>query len=313
MKQDNAKQVARDEKLVSSEDRVKIGKSNLRMDPSITQMEETYQVALDIIKNTQFYNAFLISADITNEIKKSEAYKLYIKYSTGLIPQKKGRGRAAQGTKATDAPKQANVVRKKTTNASKKKQPKRKLVLHDESAECEGELEHRPTGRKKRTPRAVVIQEPLSVPIKKTKESSRKLKGIELLSNATQFKIETQRVIKASKSESRFKHQTGGSSEGAGLRPEVLDELTGKFVDLYEGVGTSPEVLDKKPKDIPWKSTDEDESDNDDKDEFDDESDDEEEDDKTEKTIEQKVDEEHEAGEEQKGDEHARDEQVVVY
>ncbi|GJT60296.1 hypothetical protein Tco_1003829 [Tanacetum coccineum] len=64
MKQDNAKQAARDEKLVPLNDRVKIGKSNLRMDPFVTQREETYQVVLDIIKNTPFYNAFLIFADV---------------------------------------------------------------------------------------------------------------------------------------------------------------------------------------------------------------------------------------------------------
>ncbi|GJT10154.1 hypothetical protein Tco_0857196 [Tanacetum coccineum] len=399
MKQDNAKQAARDEKFVPSEDRVKIGKSNLRMDPSVTQREETYQVALDTIKNTPFYNAFLITVDvpeiymqqcinlgeplqlsstdvyrgrhlqyhidncqskvkrgeimpyprftkaiihhfitkhksistrqgspyhivdddevldklklinkgdiyqvygkpipdtwITDEIKKSEAYKMYFKYSTGLIPPKKGRGRVAQGTKAIDALKQTNIVRKKTTDALKKKQPKRKLVLHEESVESEEELEHRPTGRKKRTPRAVVIQEPPGVLVKKSHESSGKLKGIELLSDAAHLEIETQRAIKASRRESRFQHQTGGSSKGAGLRPEVPDELTGKSTNSDEGASTSPEVpdesedksearddlddwgstddeeyllayKDEKPKDISWQSTDDEESENDD-------------------------------------------------
>ncbi|GJX94195.1 hypothetical protein Tco_0348781 [Tanacetum coccineum] len=64
MRQKQAQQAARDEKLVPTEDRVKIGKSNLRMDPTLTQKEETYQVMLDIIKNTPCYNAFLTSADV---------------------------------------------------------------------------------------------------------------------------------------------------------------------------------------------------------------------------------------------------------
>nr|GEW34331.1 hypothetical protein [Tanacetum cinerariifolium] len=258
------------------------------MDPSVTQREETYQVVLDIIKNTPCYKAFLISADvleiymqqfwltikkvkkpsfyqfdidnktsqidveifreilniclkvpnqvfnvpssssvdddevldrlkfinkgdiyqvygkpipdtwITYEIKKYKAYKMYFKYSTGLIPLKKGRGRGAQRTKETDAPKQTNILCKKTTYASKKKQPNRNL-----------------------------------------------LKGIDLLSNATQLEIKTQRAITASRHESRLQHQTDDSSEGAGLRPEVLDELTGKSTDSDEGAGTSPEVLDE--------------------------------------------------------------------
>nr|GEV43310.1 hypothetical protein [Tanacetum cinerariifolium] len=129
--------------------------------------------------------------------------------------------------------------------------------------ESEGEPENRSSGRKKRTPRAVVIQEPLS------------------------------RAIKVSKHKSRLQHQSGGSSKGAGLRSEVPNELTGKSIDSDEGAGTSPEVLDEskdkikakddqddwgstddeeyllaykdeKPEDIPWQSTDEDESENDD-------------------------------------------------
>ncbi|GJU27122.1 hypothetical protein Tco_1165743 [Tanacetum coccineum] len=187
MKQDKVKQAARDEKLVPSNARVKIGKNNLRMDPFTKQREETYQVTLDIIKNTPFFNAFLILADtceidvdifreildispkfenqeftvppsseslvnfllelgykgkimsndrlrlsrieilwgmyhnenvdyaaligedlqyqidhrrskvnshvlLTEEIKDSNAYKMFFGYSTGLIPQKKGRG-----------------------------------------------------------------------------------------------------------------------------------------------------------------------------------------------------------------------------
>ncbi|GJZ27771.1 retrovirus-related pol polyprotein from transposon TNT 1-94 [Tanacetum coccineum] len=48
MKQDNAKQAARDEKLVPSVDKVKIGNNNLRMNPSATQREETYQVVFII-------------------------------------------------------------------------------------------------------------------------------------------------------------------------------------------------------------------------------------------------------------------------
>ncbi|GJT68740.1 hypothetical protein Tco_1020220 [Tanacetum coccineum] len=70
MKQDKAKQVSRDEKLVPSNDRVKIGNNNLRIDPSRTQREETFQVALDILKNTPFYNAFIIFADKNQEFTK---------------------------------------------------------------------------------------------------------------------------------------------------------------------------------------------------------------------------------------------------
>ncbi|GJZ17583.1 hypothetical protein Tco_0553706 [Tanacetum coccineum] len=105
----------------------------------------------------QVYGKPILDTWITDEIKKSEAYKMYFKYSTGIIYPKKGRGRGAQGTKATDAPMQTNVVRKKKMDASEKKQPKRKLVIHDESDESNGEPKNRPTAKKKRIPRAIVI------------------------------------------------------------------------------------------------------------------------------------------------------------
>ncbi|GKF85509.1 hypothetical protein Tco_0253336, partial [Tanacetum coccineum] len=116
----------------------------------------------------QVYGKPIPSTLVTNDIQNSEAYKTFIGISTGLIPLKKGRGKGAQGTKAI-------VVLKKTNATSKKKQSKRKLALHDESDESEGEPENRPIGRKKRSPRAVVIQEPPSIPVKKTQESSGKL------------------------------------------------------------------------------------------------------------------------------------------
>ncbi|GJX24577.1 hypothetical protein Tco_0230873 [Tanacetum coccineum] len=169
---------------------------------------------------------------ITDEIKNSEAYKTFIGISTGLNAPKKGRGKAAQGTKDI-------VVPKKTTTTSKKKQSKRNIVLHDESDESEGEPKNRPSGRKKRTPKAVL-------------------------------EIDAQRAIKASKCERRLQHQSGGSSEGVGLRPEALDELTRKSTDSDEGAGSTDDeeyllaYKDEKPEDISWQSTNDDESENDD-------------------------------------------------
>ncbi|GJW59022.1 hypothetical protein Tco_0105753 [Tanacetum coccineum] len=128
-----------------------------------------------------------------------------------------------------------------------KKPSKKKQVLHDESPESKGELENRQVNRKIRTPRAVVIQEPPSVPVKKTQESSGKLKGIKI-----------QRA-------GRLKHITRSLSEGTGVSPGVPDELTRGSAVLSEGVGTSPKVPDKtvynyeaQSDDDVWGSTDED-------------------------------------------------------
>ncbi|GJZ21354.1 MAK10-like protein [Tanacetum coccineum] len=357
-----AQQAARDKKLVPTEDRVKIGKSNLRMDPTLTQKEETYQVILDIIKNTPCYNAFLITADvpiiymqqfliyslfdilmelgyngqlkhiskmfvdhmhqpwrtlgaiinrclsgktssndrlrpsrieilwgiyhkanvnyaaliwkifnnrlttgsqrlkviskgdiyqvygkaipdslITDDIPNSEAYKMFIGISTGLIPPKIGRGKGAQGTKAA-------VIPKKAIDASKKKRPKKKVSIRDESR--------------------------------------------------------------------------------AGLGLEVSDEPIENLQTQMKELGSTDDETflfddkDEKIKDIPWKSTDDDDEEdesNDDKsidiEKTDDERMDTDDEDlvmgKAKRVVEQQDDEEHEADEEQKGDKHVEDEQVV--
>ncbi|GKF03226.1 hypothetical protein Tco_0030149 [Tanacetum coccineum] len=64
MNQEEIQQAAREEAWVPKADRVKISTTNMRIDPTMTQKEETYQVVLDIIKNTSFYKAFLATADV---------------------------------------------------------------------------------------------------------------------------------------------------------------------------------------------------------------------------------------------------------
>nr|GEX03611.1 hypothetical protein [Tanacetum cinerariifolium] len=64
MKQDIAKQAAHDEKVVPTNDKVRIAKNNHRIYPSMTQTEENFQVALDILKHVPFYNVVLIFAEI---------------------------------------------------------------------------------------------------------------------------------------------------------------------------------------------------------------------------------------------------------
>ncbi|GJU97175.1 hypothetical protein Tco_1326446 [Tanacetum coccineum] len=74
--QEEIQQAARDEAWVPEADRVKISTTNLRIDPTMTQKEETYQVIFDIIKNTTFYKAFLATADVrVTKIKESKFYE----------------------------------------------------------------------------------------------------------------------------------------------------------------------------------------------------------------------------------------------
>ncbi|GKB43320.1 hypothetical protein Tco_0888262 [Tanacetum coccineum] len=59
-----AQQKALDDELVAPADRLKIGKSNLRLSSILKSKEPTLQVALDALKLTPFYNTFEISTDV---------------------------------------------------------------------------------------------------------------------------------------------------------------------------------------------------------------------------------------------------------
>ncbi|GJT48374.1 hypothetical protein Tco_0974531 [Tanacetum coccineum] len=59
-----AQQQALDDELVAPANRLKIGKSNLRLSSDLKSKEPTLQVVLDALKLTLFYNAFEISANV---------------------------------------------------------------------------------------------------------------------------------------------------------------------------------------------------------------------------------------------------------
>ncbi|GKD15811.1 hypothetical protein Tco_1204969 [Tanacetum coccineum] len=62
--QETQQVVARDKKWVPSTERVKISSTNLRLETTVPQKEETFQVVNDIIKNSTCFKAFTISADV---------------------------------------------------------------------------------------------------------------------------------------------------------------------------------------------------------------------------------------------------------
>nr|GFD37814.1 hypothetical protein [Tanacetum cinerariifolium] len=91
----------------------------------------------------------------------------------------------------------------------------------------------------------VVIKDTPDVLKKKTPVQTQKHKGMKMLSDVALLEeAQIKMVIKRSKQETRFQHQAGGSSDGAGSQPEVPDEPKGKFIDTSKGVGSRPEVFD---------------------------------------------------------------------
>ncbi|GJZ84593.1 hypothetical protein Tco_0649932 [Tanacetum coccineum] len=65
-------QVAFDDALVAPDNRAMIGKCNMRIEPTKTQKEATYQVVLDTLKLSPCYKAFLITADICPKLLNQE-------------------------------------------------------------------------------------------------------------------------------------------------------------------------------------------------------------------------------------------------
>ncbi|GJZ02023.1 hypothetical protein Tco_0519984 [Tanacetum coccineum] len=64
MNPQETQQVARDEKWVPSAERVKISSTNIRLETNVPQKEETFQVVINIIKNSTCFKAFTISANV---------------------------------------------------------------------------------------------------------------------------------------------------------------------------------------------------------------------------------------------------------
>ncbi|GKA38114.1 hypothetical protein Tco_0724679 [Tanacetum coccineum] len=62
--QETQQVAARDDKWVPSTKRVKISSTNIRLETTMPQKEETFQVVINIIKNSTCFKAFTISVDI---------------------------------------------------------------------------------------------------------------------------------------------------------------------------------------------------------------------------------------------------------
>nr|GEW38177.1 hypothetical protein [Tanacetum cinerariifolium] len=140
-----------------------------------------------------------------DKIKQLKSYQMFLKYSTGLIPPKKSKGKRSQGQKMTD--------------------------VSQESVDVSDEFEPEPAKKKtcSRSTRGIVIQETQSAPKPKPDASKLKLKGVQSLTSKEQEATDT--MIPRIPDKSTVVSAT--SSEGTGTKPGVLDE---KKVTLKENV-----------------------------------------------------------------------------
>ncbi|GKA91995.1 hypothetical protein Tco_0813920 [Tanacetum coccineum] len=116
---------------------------------------------------------------LNDKIKQSKSYQMFLKYSTGLIPPKKNRGKGSQGKKTAD--------------------------VSQESVDVSDESEPKPAKKKtgSRSTRGIVIQDTPSAPKPKPVASKLKLKGVQSLTPEEQEAAEIMQALKESKKTSR--------------------------------------------------------------------------------------------------------------
>ncbi|GKE12003.1 hypothetical protein Tco_1415554 [Tanacetum coccineum] len=198
-----------------------------------------------------------------------------IKYSTGQIPPKKSKGKGSQRKKTADnsqetvdvseesEPKPKPVKRKTTSRLVVKKKvtisaddniisddPDVALELGKSISKIEaGEAE---ATRQVHATHARIVNE--SVPKltrrrksgKVTFDPPKKLKGVPSLTPEEQKAADTMQALKESRKTSRRQPGIGGSNEGTGTIPRVINESTVIFATSSEGIGTKPGVPDEE-------------------------------------------------------------------
>nr|GFB91290.1 hypothetical protein [Tanacetum cinerariifolium] len=119
----------------------------------------------------------------------------------------------------------------------------------------------------RRRPSGIAFRDTSSVSKKMSLNLSQKLKGVQTLTPEEKLAADTIQALKASRQSNKSQPLAGGSSEGTGTKPRVLDESTDFLTTSKEkGEYSKEENVDEE---IVWESTDEDEEKKDDDDDDD--------------------------------------------
>nr|GEV39915.1 hypothetical protein [Tanacetum cinerariifolium] len=246
-----AQQVSLDNALVPLEKRVEIGKCNMRIDPTKTWKEPTYQVFLDALAVTTCYPAFLIIADVPEIYMQQFWFTINKKDSTSYqfkIDKKRILGPMRFVSKFEDFRVYGALLPSRMTNQEMRDSTACKTYLTYATGVASPKMK-----RKFKKPASLLIKRTLVTveleepePAKKVKAPAKaeRSKGIELLSDTALLEeAQLKKDLKRSKQETNI-HQAGGSSKGANLKLKVSDEPKGKSIDTSEGIGLKPVVPD---------------------------------------------------------------------
>ncbi|GJY36086.1 hypothetical protein Tco_0421464, partial [Tanacetum coccineum] len=180
---------------------------------------------------------------LTDAIKQSESYQMFIKYSTGQIPPKKNRGKGPQGKKTIDTPvtdidvfeeSEPEPARKRTT--SKIRVKKKAMISADDNIIPDQDV-------------ALELGKSISLTEAEEEEAARQVHATHARICSTPKEQEVADTMKALKeSRKTIIRQPGsrGSSEGTGSKPGVPDESTIVSATSSEGTGAKPGVLNEE-------------------------------------------------------------------
>ncbi|GJY63425.1 hypothetical protein Tco_0464885 [Tanacetum coccineum] len=203
-----------------------------------------------ISKDYQEYGLPIPETMLTEVIKQSESYQMFIKYYTSQIPPKKSRGKDV----ALELGKSMSLTEATEEEASRQ--------VHATHARIVTEPVTEPA---KRRPSCIAFRDTSNVTKKMSHDPSKKLKGVQTLTPKEQLAADTMKALKESKKTSRRQPSTRGSSKGTGVSPGVPDESTfypcggvwggwgggggrggGRGATSSEGTGTNPGVPDEE-------------------------------------------------------------------
>ncbi|GJZ85848.1 hypothetical protein Tco_0651187 [Tanacetum coccineum] len=192
-------------------------------------------------KDYQEYGLLIPNVMLTDAIKCSKSYQMFIKCSTNQILPKKSIGKAKKKSASR------RVVKKKVTLSADEN-----IIFDDPDATLElaksinqTEDEEAEAARKVHATHARIVTE--SVPESAKKKSSDR--SAPFLTPAEQEATNIMQALKESKKTSRRQPGTGGSNEETGTILGVPDESTVISVTSSEGTGIKPGVPNKE-KDI---------------------------------------------------------------
>ncbi|GKA22846.1 hypothetical protein Tco_0708808, partial [Tanacetum coccineum] len=225
-----------------------------------------------IREDYQEYGLLIPDVMLTDAIKQSESYQMFIKYSTGQIPPKKNRGKGSQGKKTIDTrvtdvdvskESKPEPARKRTTS---KRRVKKKVtisaddnIIPDLDVALElgksislTEAKEEEAARQVHATHARIVTKSIPEPARRrpsgkmTSNPPKKLKSVLSLTPEEQEAADTIKALKESTKTIRRQPGTRGSIEGIGSKPGVPNESTVVSATSSEGTGAKPGVLDEE-------------------------------------------------------------------